>query len=211
MLMHILKMCTNIENELENYDSFLRFYYENQQLIKLPHIKRDIFNKSPNALFFSKCLSCNNFLYKTLNKKQDLNAILSELQQYNIEILNNNITNMKTFLIISHLNYFDLPSYKDIFNFLLNLQTHLINNKIINEIFMINPLQNYKNLQETLVHKMVLFIFKSTDIKIILVNECSKTRPETIEEINKILQENYCTSISGHRGFQQTYKTLKET
>lgn len=195
-------------NGTETYDAFIRFHYENQELLEIPHISENIFLKSPNVLFFSKDLNENNSYFNALSENQDLASIPSDTKLYDIITLTNKTSNQITYLLITHLNYFEKPSYKDIFYSLLRLRDKLIECNTKN-IYIANPLLMNKNFKQDLLHEMLHYIFKSTNINIFIVDN-DKIIPKTQEEINGILKENHCTSIAGHRGFFKTYKMIKD-
>lgn len=195
-------------NKSETYETFTRFHYENQELLEIPHLADNIFLKTPIALFYSKDLDESNLYYNTLNEHQDLNSIPPHFNIYDTITLTNSSSNQTAHLMITHLNHFDKPSYKDIFYSLLKLREKLIKDNV-QEVYISNPLLLNSNLKQDILHEMFHFLFHSTQIKIFLVDKV-KIEPKTPEEINKILKENHSTSIAGHRGFFKTYRMIRD-
>lgn len=190
----------------EKYEDFIRFHYENQEAVQIPEVKGNIFSKFPNALLFSKDLSEENPDFENLSLVHDIQS-LCDFNLYDIlPLINKKLET--TLLMISHLNHYDKPTYKDVFYSLKNLRT-LLKKKTIKELYLKNPVRYNPTFKSDMIAEMIHFIFKETKITITLVNK-SKITPQSQKEINEILKENHSTSVSGHSGFKRTYRRIKE-
>lgn len=192
---------------IEHYSEFIKFHYENQDVVDITILKENLFAKFPNALIYSKDLDENNTYSHNLSAIYDLAKISDdEFNQYDSIILKEN--NKLTFLLLSKLNFFDKLTYNDIFYSLQNLRNNLQKYKI-DEIYLKNPVEENPHLKQVMINEMIQFLFSKTKIKIILINNPRLT-PKNREEIKQIFQENHESSIAGHSGFLRTYKRIKE-
>lgn len=197
--------CNLMSVEEDTYEDFIKFHYRNQILYEYPILKENIFDKNPNVLLFSKDLSTENNYYNNVSELYDLNKINpNDVKLYDTIILNNN--EKTTYLLIAFLNYFDLPSSKDLYYSLHNFSSKLTLDT--EEIFIKNPQFYNPNLKLDIIFEMLKFIF-GNKVKIKLVDS-NKFTPSTKEEINKLIKEYHSTSLSGHSGFYKTYKRIKE-
>jgi hypothetical protein len=201
-------LLNNTSETADTYDNFIRFHYENQELIEVPCLQTNLFSKNPNAIFISKDLDESNLYLETLSQTQDLVLIPPEINLYDAINLTNTVTKQQTFLLFTHLNHFDVPTYKDLFYTLINLRNKVTKTDL-KEIYITNPTLYNKNLKQDMIHELIYFIFQSTQIKVFLVDK-TKIQPKTKDEITKILEEHHSTSIAGHKGFSKTYKSIKE-
>ncbi|XP_063920701.1 uncharacterized protein LOC135135549 [Zophobas morio] len=177
-----------------SYDDFVRFHYENQEMITVDSVKENPLDNSPNALLISKDLNEQNLYYETLNKLYDFKSIPPEINIYDVIPLTN-ANKQKTYLLVTHLNYFDVPSYKELFYSLLNLKKQLLKDNV-QKIHFKNPLCYNKKFKSDMINELIHFIFNCTDIKVVLVNN-EKITPSK-DEIQHILEENHATTASGH-------------
>jgi hypothetical protein len=201
-------LLNNTSETADTYDNFIRFHYENQELIEIPCLQTNLFSKNPNAIFISKDLDESNLYFQTLSQTQDLVSIPPEINLYDTINLTNTVTKQQTFLWFTHLHHFDVPTYKDLFYTLINLRNKVTKTDL-KEIYITNPTLYNKNLKQDMIHELIYFIFQSTQIKVFLVDK-TKIQPKTKDEITKILEEHHSTSIAGHEGFSKTYKSIKE-
>lgn len=192
----------------KTFDNFIKFHYENQDLIEYPILKENIFEHFPNILFFSKDFDESNSFYETLNQIYDLNKInVDNIKLYDIITLKNN--NSITYILITHLNYFDKPSSKDIFYTLQSFRTNVAFKTTDTPLYLKNPQHYNPSLKKDIINEMIFYLFEDA-LKFIIVDS-EKIKPHTKEEISKIIKENHSTSISGHPGFSKTYKRIKES
>src|SRR5699024_11113048 len=112
----------------------------------------------------------------------------------------------KTYLLVSHLNYFDTPDSKDIFYSFLNLSKKIDQSET--KLFIQNPLYFNPKLKSYIISEMLSYIFDNK-LETTFV-DLEKTQPLSKEEIHKIITDNHSTSIAGHPGFHKTYKRIKE-
>lgn len=194
------------QNNLETYEQFIKFHYENQNLPEVQIIKENIFQKFPNGFLYSKDLHNMNQNFENLASLYDFDEISKNLNQYDILSLKN--ANKNTYLGITKLNYFDKLSYNDLFYTLRNLREKLKHDKI-SVLYLRNPLNTKNpNLKQEMFNELVYFLFKNSKIKIVLVNRPRITPVDS--EIKNIFQENHDSSVSGHSGFLRTYKRIRE-
>lgn len=59
----------------ETFENFIKFHYENEELIQYPTLNENIFTKSPNVLLISKDLSPENDFFQNISELYDLNKI----------------------------------------------------------------------------------------------------------------------------------------
>jgi hypothetical protein len=114
----------------------------------------------------------------------------------------------KNNLLISHINYFDRPSSKDLFYSLKNLQA-VVKNQRESHIFIKAPTFYNSKLKPDTINEMFYYIFRN-EIQFNFISS-EKLKPTNKDEILKILREQHSTSIIGHPGFSKTYKRIKES
>src|SRR5699024_3254289 len=143
-------------NDNKTYDNFIKFHYTNQDLIEYPIINDNIFRKSPNVLFIAKDFSPENKYFANLSETYDLDQInIENLNLYDTIVLNKGPN--KTYLLVSHLNYFDSPDSKDIFYSFLNLSKKIDQSET--KLFIQNPLYFNPKLKSYIISEMLSYIF----------------------------------------------------
>lgn len=195
------------QDNLETYQQFIKFHYENQKKLEIEIIKDNIIKKYPNAFIYSTDLNDTNQNFENLVNLYNFAEISkSEIKQYDILPLK---TNEKlTYLCFGTLNHFDKLTYNDLFYVLRNLRNQLIKDKIT-KLYLRNPLNNIKsNLKIHMVIELLHFLFNKAKIEIILVDK-PRIKPQS-SEIEAIFKENHESSVAGHSGFLRTYKRIRE-
>jgi hypothetical protein len=183
-----------------------RFHYENQEVPTIEIIKEDLFSKTPNALLFSTDLNESNLDSENLRSMYDLNILPTGINLHDVIDLKKN-GKPSTFVLFTHLNHFDKPTYKEIFYTLLKFRSKLLDHQT-EKVYLRNPSTYNERLKLDMIMEMIHFIFYESTVKIILVDK-SKIKLETPEQIKKILAENHSSSIVGHSGFRRTYNRIK--
>lgn len=193
-----------INKNYQTYENFTEYYYKNKDIPKVEEMKTILTKQKIIAAFMSKDLNAENKLLQSLSAEFDFNSIPQDINLNDAISLQNNTNTL--FLLFSHLNYFETPSYKDIFYTLINLKNKLRNNKI-KQIHLTNPLHTNLNFKQEIINNMIDYIFSEENIKIILVNK-PKLQPSNNAEKIKIIKENHASSIAGHSGIERTYRRL---
>lgn len=181
----------------------------------------------------SNTLITNNNLEETSDKITTTNSDVALFIPADLEIMNENIKELnikhnhfqnfgktlkigdikvfevnhnKIFYVFYKTNYWDSTQYEEIYNHLINLKNTLL----LNNITKINiPVicTSYDNLKWNKIRIMIRYIFKDTNIHIIIHHN---TLPEPKDhEIETILREYHSSPTSGHSGFHKTYSRIK--
>lgn len=111
-------------SKFEQYNEFIKFHYENQNIPDVKVIKDNLFSKFPNALVYSKDLDENNPYAENLSITYDLSKLNEDSIQLH-DAIALKIENKATFLLISKLNHFDRLTYNDLFYSLQKLRSTL--------------------------------------------------------------------------------------
>lgn len=195
------------QNNLETYQQFIKFHYENQEKLEIKIIKDNIIKKYPNAFVYSTDFNDKNQNFENLINIYNLDEIRKEeIKQYDILPLKNN--DQLTYLCFGLLNHFDKLTYNDLFYVLRNLRDQLKRDKIT-KIYLRNPLNNIKtNLKINMVIELIHFLFNKSRIEVLLVDK-PRINPNN-SEIEEIFKENHESSVAGHSGFLRTYKRIRE-
>lgn len=188
-----------------NYDAFIKYHYENQELIEYPIEKSNIFDKNPNTLLFSNDFDPENKYFNWVNETYNLEKYdLGSVNLYDVGTLTND-NNRCTYLLITHLNYFDTPSSKAIFYCLQNLN-HILTGT--NKIYVKNPKSYNNRLDLPIIFEMLQYTLgKNRDITLIAKQALT---PGDKNEVNRIITEHHSTSLNGHSGIKATYRKIKE-
>lgn len=196
----------------ENNDTYSQFLSKSETILitndNIKETNEKITSFSQNlALFVSVDLNFNEIVQKQINKQfSHIEKLKAKNPRLN-DIIYISDQNKNFYYIFIKNNYWDNTSYEDIFNSLIKLRDWLLNDKIL-KICLPRITFSYDKLSWGKIRSMIRFIFRKTDISIIIYHDIL-TNPEP-EEITTILQENHTSPTAGHSGFHRTYNRIKK-
>lgn len=209
----IIKNCNVniIQNNRSDYELFCN--YANDRII-MPINNLQEFDEhileSPNDS--NICIELNENLDLNDNDKQIINklkcfnsftnAIVSAGQ---VCAINTHTRNIKLYLLISERNTQGRISYENVFNILSKLKEQLIQDNIVK--ISISKLGD--NLKWHKVRMMFRYLFKDTNIDVLMYHNKVHVDNLTEDEKQTIIKEYHVTPTAGHPGINRMYKKLR--
>lgn len=110
---------------------------------------------------------------------------------------------IQTFFLLYAKNFhFDKLEYKNVFETLKQLKV-----EVGTQNFTLVPPNKSPNIKQSFLNEMLKFIFPENHIKIFNI---SRIILKDQNEIKVIFEENHCSKLAGHYGFNKTYSKIKE-
>lgn len=110
------------------------------------------------------------------------------------------------YYLVTKRNFWDKPSYDDLFKVVVLLREHLIKND--QKSICIPRLGcGLDHLKWSKVRSMIRYIFMNTQIEVKIYH--NKITNPSKEDIEVILKENHSNPTAGHTGFHRTYSRIK--
>ena len=156
----------------------------------------------------SKDLNFSENFLKEFNSKFNDKEYLESLNLNLYEITSVQKENFKIYYLIGKNFYYDNFDTADLFKCFSNLNEILIKDSVKSVDLPHNFNDSNKSKFE-IIRAMLRYIFQGSDI-IINIYLDSKYTPKP-SEIKRIIEENHCSTISGHIGFHKTYKKIRES
>ena len=198
-------------NPVKNsYDDFIKYHYSNSKNdnLNIEEIDQNILTRNDNI-----CHAISNYkemssglavdIRNTIDNYDILKSTKSDLR----DILHSTFKkNYKIFHIITKENFWDKPTYHDLYYSLVKLKD-ILSSQNIESISFPKIGCGLDQLNWNKVKTMIYFIFLESKIKITICY--NKIISLNQEDISKILVENHDSPQAGHSGFHRTYNRIK--
>lgn len=193
-----------------SYQEFIE-YAKNNVIINnnLFETDENLFNIKDN---YAHCVSKDFEMSSGIAKqfKQQFNQVdyLKSLNKNITEICELDNKNFKIYYLITKENYWEKPTYENVYLTLQNLKTKLLQNNI-KSVTVPKIGCGLDNLKWHKIRTMLRFVFSKTNIKVTIShNRITNPNPNEIEQI---IKEYHSTPTGGHKGVTQTYKKLRKS